>query len=118
MQPSPRTRGEGTAMRVAFAAQFSRTTLRSRESQGLPRFAVVPLMKEGAERRQALGACEAPFCVRTNDGPRVPAQIAHAVRAPGDARLSALHCGGLLASGTARVLTFLIVALRAPRVRS
>jgi hypothetical protein len=59
-----------------------------------------PLREEGSGAPTGAG-CIGTRLERTNNvGPRVPAQGGfHRVCAPGDARLSALHRGGLLASG-------------------
>src|SRR5689334_167852 len=68
----------------------------SREVENPPRFSRIPVTKvrgRSADRRQVLA--KHPF--GSGQSPRVPARPAFAVRAPGDARLSALHRGGFLA---------------------
>ena len=84
--------------RIEHASSFSRV-IRP------PSFAIIPLAKEGAERRQALGCLRAPVRRAIDAGPQAFAsrtERAFAVRAPGDARLSALHRGDFLAPEPAR----------------
>ena len=83
---------------------------RSREACCPPRFACFPSRtprERSADRRSGcIGtpsrASDAGPQAHCDDAPRVPSQTS--LRSPriGDARLSALHCGGLLASGPAR----------------
>ncbi len=83
-------------MRSPLAAPSKHASSFSR-GIGPPRFAFSLFKKRGVERRQALGCIGTRF----KSGPVTqvrasPHGAAFAVRAPGDARLSALHRGGLL----------------------
>src|SRR5262249_14624882 len=83
------------------------TRHRSREANHPPSFANLPTQKvREAERRQALGCLRGTRSRASHVGPQgeiarpcVPAQLAYASHAPGDARLSALHRDGFLAPG-------------------
>ena len=80
---------------------------RSREAKCPPRFAFSPLQERGKRSADRRTGASAP--VRSGPVTQVrasPRREAFTVCAPGDARLSALHRGGLLASGPARDESF------------
>ena len=99
-QPSPRKRGEGTAMRASIAAPSKHASSFSRVITTSEVCSLSLSQEEGGGAPTGARVQRHPFCERTMTQARAsPRREAFAVCAPGDARLSALHRGDLLAPG-------------------
>jgi hypothetical protein len=89
--------------RVSLRSTRATTMQATSFSRGIPppSFATFPRMNEGAERRQALGCLRGTRSRASDAGPQASTDASHPaqirLRSLRDARLSALHCGDLLA---------------------